>query len=120
MTTHRHALAQDGRLRVFVGIAGSDTLQPEHADTIDFFGYAADGPHRKLAEAGMLDVLPSHYSHLPGLLPANVVLLQVSPPDEQGRYSLGLAHEYLPAALDKARVVIGELNPDIPWTHGSV
>lgn len=122
---HRHALAQGGRLRVFVGIGASDSLQPGHADAIDFFGYAAGGPHRKLAQAGVLDILPSHYSHLPsliraGLLPADVVLLQVSPPDEQGRYSLGLVHEYLPAALDKARVVIGEVNPEIPWTHGSV
>ena len=124
VTAHRHALAQGGRLRVFVGMGASDTLQPEQADTIDFFGYAAGGPHRKLAQAGVLDILPSHYSHLPGLiragvLPADVVLLQVSLPDAQGRYSLGLAQEYLPAALDKARVVIGEVNPAIPWTHGS-
>ena len=54
------------------------------------------------------------------MLPADVVLLQVSPPDEQGRYSLGLAQEYLPAALEKARVVIAEVNPGIPWTHGGV
>ncbi len=125
VTAHRHALAQGGRLRVFVGMAASDTLQPEHADAIDFFGYAAGGAHRALARADVLDILPSHYSHLPGLirggaLPVDVVLLQVSPPDEQGRYSLGLAQEYLPAALDKARVVIGEVNPAIPWTHGSM
>ena len=122
---HRHALAQGGRLRVFVGIGNSDTLRPEQADAIDFFGYIAAGQHRNLAKAGVLDALPSHYSHLPGLirsgvLPADVVLLQVSPPDAQGRHSLGLVHEYLPAALEKARVVIGEVNPDIPWTHGSV
>jgi acetyl-CoA hydrolase len=122
---HRHALAQGGRLRVFVGIAASDTLKPEQADSIDFFGYAAGGAHRALAQAGVLDILPCHYSHLPGLirsgvLPADVLLLQVSPPDEQGRYSLGLVREYLPAALEKARVVIGEVNPAIPWTHGSV
>lgn len=125
LVEHRHALAQGGRLRVFVGIAASDTLRPEQADAIDFFGYAAGGPHRRLAEAGVLDILPSHYSHLPGLirdgvLPVDVVLLQVSPPDEEGRYSLGLAQEYLPAALERARVVIGEVNPAIPWTHGSV
>lgn len=125
LVAHRHALAQGGRLRVFVGIGASDTLQPEQADAIDFFGYAAGGPHRRLAEAGVLDILPSHYSHLPGLiragvLPVDVVLLQVSPPDEEGRYSLGLAQEYLPAALEQARVVIGEVNPAIPWTHGSV
>ena len=125
LVEHRHALAQGGRLRVFVGIGASDTLQPEQADAIDFFGYAAGGPHRRLAEAGVLDILPSHYSHLPGLirtgvLPVDAVLLQVSPPDEEGRYSLGLAQEYLPAALERARVVIGEVNPAIPWTHGSI
>lgn len=125
LVEHRHALAQGGRLRVFVGIGASDTLRPEQADVIDFFGYAAGGTHRPLARAGVLDIVPSHYSHLPGLiragvLPADVVMLQVSPPDEQGRYSLGLVHEYLPAALEKARVVIGEINNEIPWTHGSV
>ena len=122
---HRHALGQGGRLSVFVGIGASDTLQPEQADVIDFFGYAASGPHRALAKAGVLDILPSHYSQIPGLiaggtLPADVVLLQVSPPDERGRYSLGLVHEYLTAALAKARVVIGEVNPAVPWTYGSV
>lgn len=122
---HRHALAQGGRLRVFVGIAASDTLQPAQADAIDFFGYAAGGPHRALAQAGVLDILPSHYSHLPGLiragvLPVDVVLLQVSPPDAQGRYSLGLVQEYLPAAIERARVVIAEVHPDVPWTHGGL
>lgn len=122
---HRHALAQGGRLRVFVGIGASDTLQPGQADAIDFFGYAAGGPHRALAQAGVLDILPSHYSHLPGLiragvLPVDVVLLQVSPPDAQGRYSLGLVQEYLPAAIERARVVIAEVHPDVPWTHGGL
>lgn len=125
LVRHRHALAQGGRLRVFVGLGASDTLQPGHADTIDFFGYAAGGPHRCLTEAGVLDILPCHYSQLPGLirsgvLLAEVVLLQVSPPDEQGRHSLGLAQEYLPAAIERARVVIGEINPAIPWTHGGL
>ncbi|HRO60303.1 MAG TPA: acetyl-CoA hydrolase/transferase C-terminal domain-containing protein [Burkholderiaceae bacterium] len=123
LVEHRRALASGGRLRVFVGIAASDTLRPEHADVIDFFGYAAAGAHRQLAQAGVLDVLPVHYSHLPGLIRsghihAEVVLLQVSPPAEQGRHSMGQMREYLPAALDAARVVIGEVHPDVPWTHG--
>lgn len=124
LVEHRQALAQGGRLRVFVGIGVADTLRPEHADTLDFFGYAAGGPHRALTQAGVLDILPCHYSQLPGLiddgvLPADVVLLQVSPPAAHGRHSFGLACEYLPAALRRARVLIGEVNPDVPWTHGS-
>ncbi len=34
------------RLSVFVGMAASDTLRPEQADVLDFFGYAAGGAHR--------------------------------------------------------------------------
>ncbi len=65
LVEHRHAIAQGGRLSVFVGIGQSDTLQPAQADVLDFFGYAASGPHRQLARAGVLDIVPSHYSHLP-------------------------------------------------------
>lgn len=123
LVQHRQALAQGGRLQVFVGLGLSDTLQPEHADTLDFFGYAASGPHRHLAKAGVLDIIPSHYSHLPqlieqGRIPADVVCLQVSPPDAQGRYSLGQVREYLPAAMARARVIVGEVHPDVPWTWG--
>ena len=122
VVAHRHALARGGRLGVFVGMAGSDTLQPAQADVFDFFGYAAGGAHRALAAAGVLDIVPSHYSHLPGLiesgrLPADVLLLQVSPADAQGRHSWGMAQEYLPAVLRRARVVIAEVNPAVPWTH---
>ena len=125
LVAQRRRLARGGRLAAFVGIGNSDTLRPEQADVIDFFGYSAGGTHRVLAEAGVLDILPSHYSQLPalirsGALAADVVLLQVSPPDDQGRYSLGLVHEYLTAALDRARVVIAEVHPDVPWTQGSV
>lgn len=123
LVQHRHALAQGGRLQVFVGLGLSDTLQPAHADVLDFLGYAASGPHRALAQAGVLDIIPSHYSQLPpliaqGHIPADVVLLQVSPPDAQGRHSLGQVREYLPAAMERARVIVGEVHRDVPWTAG--
>lgn len=121
LVAQRHAFA---RLRVFVGIGASPTLQPEHADAFDFVGYSASGTHRALADAGVLDILPCHYSQLPelmrsGPLRIDVVMLQVSPPDAQGRHSLGLAQEYLLAALDAARVVMAEVHPDVPWVHGA-
>ncbi len=114
---------QLSRLRVFVGIGASDTLRPEHSDCFDFIGYGASGSHRALAQARVLDILPCHYSQLPalmrsGALRIDVLLLQVSPADANGGHSLGLAHEYLLAALDVARVVIAEVNPDVPWVSG--
>ncbi len=120
LVAQRHDFA---RVRVFVGIGVADTLQPGQADAFDFIGYNAGGPHRALAAAGVLDILPCHYSALPGLirsgaLKVDVLLLQVSPPDEAGRHSLGLSNEYLLAALDTARVVIAEVNPAVPWVAG--
>jgi len=54
-----------------------------------------------------------------GPLRADVVLVQVSPPDAEGRHSLGLADDYLSAALDTARVVIAEVNDQVPFTAGA-
>ncbi|MDU9393298.1 acetyl-CoA hydrolase/transferase family protein [Pseudomonas sp. zfem002] len=123
LVRHRHALARGGRLGIFASYGSSDTLRAEHADVFDFAGCIAGGSHRQLAAAGVFDIYPGHYSQLPellrqGSLAADVVLVQVSPADERGRHSLGLIQEYLPAALQRARVVIGEINPDIPWTYG--
>jgi acyl-CoA hydrolase len=53
-----------------------------------------------------------------GLLPIDVVLLQVSGPDETGRYNAGLGIEHLHAAIGRARLVIAQVNPELPWTRG--
>lgn len=120
LTQQRHRFA---RLRLVIGAGVHDTPGPEHADAFDFLSYAGAGTNRALAKAGVLDIMPCHYSQLPGLIRSgqlriDVLMLQVSPPDSQGRHSLGLANEYLLAALDSARVVLGEINPNVPWTHG--
>lgn len=112
-----------GRVSVFPGIALSDVLDPSQADHIDFVSYCGTGRNRALARAGLLDLLPCHYSEFPpmirsGALKVDVLMLQLAPPDEQGRYSLGLAHEYLLTAIDRARVIIAEVNDQCPWTHG--
>ncbi len=51
-----------------------------------------------------------------GEIPCDVALVQLSPPDEHGRYSLGLGADHTRAAVDKARVVIAEINAQIPQT----
>ncbi len=85
--------------------------------------YCGSGTNRRLVKAGALDILPVHYSQLApmisgGGLRIDVLMLQVSPPDAQGRYSLGLARDYLVSAVSSARVIIGEVHPDVPWTFG--
>ena len=112
-----------GAVRCFLGLSAGRTVRPEHADHVTFLSYTGGGGNRALYRSGSLDVLPCHYSQLPAILTAgdlaaDVVLLQLSPADERGRHSLGLANDYLSAAIDRARVVIAEVNDQVPWTCG--
>ena len=120
LMAQRHKI---GRFRVMLGIANSPTCQPQHADGVDFVAYCGAGANRELANAGVLQILPSHYSQLPdlissGALRIDVLMLQLAPADAEGRYSLSLASEYLLPALGSARVVIAEINNQAPWTYG--
>ena len=107
---------------VFLGSSYSAIVKPEHADHLRLVSYCGTGTNRALAEAGVLDILPAPYSQLGNLIRAKairaeVVLLQVSPPNARGEYSLGLGVEYLAPALEQARIVVAEVNDQVPWTH---
>nr|WP_248311514.1 acetyl-CoA hydrolase/transferase C-terminal domain-containing protein [Bosea sp. ASV33] len=115
--------AEIGRFDVFVGMGWSETADPAFADQVRFYSYCATGSNRRLAAAGCLDIIPSHYSSLPRLLAprVDVLLLQLAPPDAEGRYSMAAACEYLRPLVDSARLVIAEVNDQAPATpslHG--
>jgi len=108
--------------RVFLGVNYSGIVRPEHADHLRLSAYCGSGHNRALSDAGVLDIHPHPYSRLgalirEGKIRCDVVLLQVSPPNARGEYSLGLAADYLVPALSKARAVIAEVNDKVPWTH---
>lgn len=113
----RHAI---GRFGVFLGISHQGAADPTCADRVDFTGYCGTGDNRRLAEAGCLDPLPSHYSDMAAALPGrvDVLLVQVAPGRPGEGYSLGLAHEYLVPLVKRARVVVAEVNDRCPWTCG--
>lgn len=119
-------VAQRARLagaRLFLGASYSGTIKPEHADHLRLSSYGAIGQVRVLAQAGVLEILPVPYSQLGGLIRSgkigcDVVMLQVSPPNSRGEYSMGLAADYLLPAIDTARVLAAEVNDQVPWTHG--
>lgn len=108
--------------RLFLATGFSRTFGPEHADHLRFKGTGGIGTMRKLASAGVLDPVPCHISAVASLLsggqiPCDVLLLSVSPPNARGEYSFGLVNDFLQAALARARVVIAEVNPAVPWSH---
>ncbi len=114
-----------GDLRCFVGIPAQSALTVDTVpDSLDVHSYCGTGSNSALHAAGRLEIWPINYSALPALLSgggfhAEVVFVQVSPPDELGRHSLGLADDYFSAAIDTARVVIAEINDQVPFTLGA-
>jgi acyl-CoA hydrolase len=110
-----------GPIEVFMGVNWSGTIRAEHADCIRLTAYCGAGHNRKLADAGVLDICPYPYSQIgplirAGKIKSDVVLLQVSPPNARGEYSLGLDVEYLAPAIECARSVVAEINHQVPWT----
>src|SRR6185436_20360404 len=96
---------------LFLGVNYAGIIRPEHADHLRLSAYCGAGHNRALADAGVLDIHPHPYSKLAPLIrerkiPCDVALIQVSPPNANGEYSMGLAVDYLLPAMQSARAVI--------------
>jgi acyl-CoA hydrolase len=84
-----------------------------------FFG----GASRSGGQGGWCDFIPNYFSEIPalierGLMPADVVFAMASPMSAQGFFSLSLGCDYTMAGVAKARVVVLEVNPNVPFAHG--
>jgi acyl-CoA hydrolase len=84
-----------------------------------FFG----GASRAAGQGGWCDFIPNYFSEIPalierGYMPSDVVFAMASPMSEQGYFSLSLGTDYTMAAVAKARAVILEVNPNVPFAHG--
>jgi acyl-CoA hydrolase len=78
---------------------------------------------RDAVNSGRGDYLPVFLSDAPklfrsGLLPLDAALVQVSPPDRHGFCSLGISVDLSRAAVQCAKVVIAQVNPRMPRSHG--
>ncbi|MDH4185165.1 MAG: 4-hydroxybutyrate CoA-transferase, partial [Nitrospinota bacterium] len=78
---------------------------------------------RKAVEEGQADYIPVFLSEVPSLfrkniLPLDVAMVQVSPPDRHGFCSLGVSVDVSRAAVEMATYVIAQVNPKMPRTHG--
>jgi acyl-CoA hydrolase len=98
-----------------------DTSTAEHVRHVAYFFSGATRPGFR---EGVVDFTPSYFSEMPqlidrGLMPAEVVFTQVSPMDEHGYFSLGIAADYTLAAIRKARAVVVEVNPNVPFCFGN-
>lgn len=98
-----------------------DAETAEHVRHVAFFYGGASRPG---GQAGWIDFIPSYFSEMPtmierGQIPADVVFSMASPMDAHGYFSLSLGVDYTMAAIAKARAVVLEVNPNVPFAYGN-
>jgi len=106
---------------VSVGDAVSlQTLQSQNFRLKTFFhGWVADDA----IEEGRVDLIPSRFVKIPQIIesllrPIDVAIIQITPPNEAGFCSLGIAVDVAREALEQASIRVGEINTLIPRTFG--
>ena len=78
---------------------------------------------RKAVSVGKIDYIPTYLSRIPelfysGRIGLDVALIQVSPPDAFGYCSLGVSVDITRAGADSAKLVIAQVNEEMPKTWG--
>lgn len=101
----------------------ADYTRPEYEGRFRHRGLFLGANVREAVAAGRADYTPVFLSEIEGLftsgdLPLDVVLMQVSPPDQHGFVSLGTTVDCTLTASRCAPIVIAEVNELMPRTHG--
>jgi acyl-CoA hydrolase len=108
---------------VFIGLSYAGLLTAEAAKSLRVVSFGAMASLAQLAAAGLLGVIPCAYADVSRVLEARAagrlaVLIQVSPAGADGCHSLGVGLDYTHELLASARVVIAEINDQMPPTTG--
>ncbi len=72
---------------------------------------------------GQVDLIPAYSSEIPEIIRSrrinlDVAFIQITPPNDAGYCSLGVAVDVAREVMDKASLVVGEVNTDMPFTFG--
>ncbi|RWW92314.1 acetyl-CoA hydrolase/transferase family protein [Flavobacterium cerinum] len=96
---------------------------PELKDSFHVNSFFIGKNVRHTLTAGNGSYTPVFLSEIPSLfrkniLPLDVVFIHVTPPDSHGYCSLGVSVEATKAAIENAKIVIAQVNPQMPRTFG--
>lgn len=100
-----------------------DFFKPEYRKSFFFNSLFVSANTRAVANSNDGDYVPIFLSEIPLLfrkkiLPVDVALIQVSPPDAHGYCSLGTSVDIAKSAVEMATTIIAQVNPKMPRTHG--
>lgn len=104
-------------------VGPADYVSPEMEGHIRVNTMFISGNVRKAVQEGRADFTPVLLSEFPlifkkGILPIDVALIHVSPPDEHGFCSLGIEVGLTKSVAESAKMIIAEVNQQMPRTLG--
>jgi acetyl-CoA hydrolase len=104
-------------------VAGSEYVAPEMEGHLRVNSLFISSNVRKAIQEGRADFTPVLLSQFPllfknGVLPIDVAFVHISPPDAHGFCTLGIESGLTRSAADSARIVVAEINQQMPRTHG--
>lgn len=99
-------------------------IDPETVENVRHVALFYGGPTRAGGQQGWVDYIPNYFSEVPrmledGILTVDTVFTLASPMDEHGYFSISLGTDYTMAAIKKARTVVLETNPNVPFANGN-
>lgn len=101
----------------------ADYAKPEYSESFKTSCFFIGANMRKYVQMGTAQYNPVFLSDIPhlfrnGVLPLDVVLLNVSPPDKHGYCSLGVSVDIMVGGLETTKTIIAQINPQMPRTMG--
>ena len=101
-----------------------DYIDPQTADHVRHVAFFFGGATRAGGQEGWIDFIPNYFSEIPhqierGQIASDVVFSMASPMDAHGFFSVSLGADYTMAAIAKARAVVLEVNPNVPFAFGN-
>ena len=119
----RHAELNNVELISITNLGDIQFEKPEYLKSFFFNSLFVSANTRKVVNSNHGDYVPVFLSQIPDLfrreiLPLNVALVHVSPPDAHGFCSLGTSVDIAKAAVECAAHIVALVNPNMPRTHG--
>ena len=120
---HRHEELRNVELVSITTLGNVDFDNPLYRKSFFVNSLFVSAATRSVVNSNDGDYVPVFLSQIPqlfkqGILPVDVALVSVSPPDDHGYCSLGTSVDIARAAVDVAKYVIAQVNPLMPRTHG--
>jgi acyl-CoA hydrolase len=107
----------------FITVQGDiEVDKPEYADSFHINCMFVSESVRQAVNEGRADFIPIFLSDIPDLFrkqkQIDVAIVQVSQPDQHGYCSLGVSVDIARSAVNTAKHIIAQVNPNVPRTHG--